>query len=88
MTAMLCGYLGGSITPLYLLENQPVLNVLVNISPLYWTNRALTALYNGILDEKTAYSAAVLAGLIAVILTLYFLTAGRSGKSVKGAGAA
>ena len=86
MTAMLCGYLGGSITPLYLLENQPVLNVLVNLSPLYWTNRALTALYSGILDEKTAYSAAVLAGLIAVILAVYFLTAGRSGKSMKGAG--
>lgn len=55
MFSMLCGYLGGSITPLYLLENMPVLKFIIKISPLYYTNRAIISLYNGTLDEKTIY---------------------------------
>lgn len=70
MTSMLCGYLGGSITPLYLLENMPLLNWLIKISPLYWTNRAIISLYNGIVDEKTTYSIIVLLGLTAVFIML------------------
>ena len=63
MFSMLCGYLGGSITPLYLLENMPVLKFIIKISPLYYTNRAIISLYNGIIDEKTTYSILVLLGL-------------------------
>ena len=68
MVAMLCGYLGGAITPLYLLENMPVLQFLVKISPLYWTNQALICLYNGILNEKTVMSIGVLLGLSVAVI--------------------
>ncbi len=63
MFAMLCGYLGGSITPLYLLENVPVLNWIIRLSPLYYVNRSVISLYNGIADEKMLYSILVLGGL-------------------------
>ena len=66
MFSMLCGYLGGSITPLYLLENMPVLKFIIKISPLYYTNRAIISLYNGIIDEKTTYSIVILLGLALV----------------------
>lgn len=70
MFSMLCGYLGGSITPLYLLENMPVLRFIVKISPLYYTNRAIISLYNGIIDEKTTYSILVLLGLTLAFIIL------------------
>ena len=57
LITMFSAYLGGSVTPVYLLENIPVLRWLVKISPLYWTNQALISLYNDILDEKTLYRA-------------------------------
>ena len=78
MFSMICGYLGGSITPLYLLENVPILNWIVKISPLYWTNRAISSLYNGIVDEKTVYSISILGGLV-VVLTVLGINAGRKG---------
>lgn len=71
MTSMLCGYLGGSITPLYLLENMPVLRTLVKVSPLYWINRATTSLTAGILNKYTLYSVLVLLGLSCLLLILY-----------------
>ena len=70
MAAMLCGYLGGAITPLYLLENMPILQFIVKVSPLYWTNQALICLYNGILNEKAAMSIGVLLGLSLIILVI------------------
>lgn len=73
MFAMLCGYLGGSITPLYLLENMPVLSTIIRLSPLYWTNQALTSLHNGIVNEKILYSAFVLIGLSLAMLFLLML---------------
>ncbi len=76
MCSMLCGYLGGSITPLYLLENVPVLNWLVKISPLYWTNRAIASLQNGIVDEKMTYSITVLMSLT-ILLMIVCLRTGR-----------
>ena len=79
MTAMLCGYLGGSITPLYLLENTPVLNWIIKISPLYWENQAIISLYNGITDEKLLYSLAVLIGL-SVVLAIAGTAAGKKVK--------
>jgi ABC-2 type transport system permease protein len=78
MFSMICGYLGGSITPLYLLENVPILNGIVKISPLYWTNRAISSLYNGIVDEKMVYSISILGGLV-VVLTIVGINAGRKG---------
>jgi ABC-2 type transport system permease protein len=68
MFAMLCGYLGGSITPLYLLENVPVLNWIIKISPLYYVNRSVTSLYSGIVDEKLIYSISVLGGLTVTLI--------------------
>ena len=85
MISMLCGYLGGSVTPLYLLENMPVLNIIIKISPLYHLNRAVTALSNGILDRNTLYTILVLTGLSAFMLILFALT--RS-KPTHGKGAA
>lgn len=67
MVSMLSGYLGGSITPLYLLENAPVMNIIVNISPLYWVNQAITRLRNNMLDESVLYAVLVLVVLIAVV---------------------
>ena len=87
MTAMLCGYLGGAITPLYLLENMPVLQLLVKISPLYWTNQALICLYNGILNEKTAMSAGVLLSLTLVVILFTAVFGNKRSRSTKGGAA-
>ena len=76
MFAMLCGYLGGSITPLYLLENVPVLNWIIKLSPLYYVNRSVTSLYNGIIDEKMTYSILVLCGLT-IALVIAGISAGK-----------
>ncbi len=73
LITMFSAYLGGSVTPVYLLENIPVLRWLVKISPLYWTNQSLISLYNDILDEKTLYSAIILVGLSAVMAILIAL---------------
>jgi len=67
MASMLCGYLGGSITPLTLLENTPVMKVIINISPLYWINQAVMKLRVGVVDSSLTYAVLVLLGLIAVI---------------------
>lgn len=71
MITMLCGYLGGAITPLYLLENMTFFNIIIKASPLYWANRALTSLYNGTVDENTFNSIAVLTGLAIAIMLIY-----------------
>lgn len=70
---MLSAYLGGSITPIYILENIKVLRFIVRISPLYWTNQALISLYNGVLDKKTLYSALVLLMLSAILAIVIVL---------------
>ncbi|MCM1308405.1 MAG: ABC transporter permease, partial [Butyrivibrio sp.] len=63
VAGLMCGYLGGSITPAYLMENMPVMCYVIKLSPLYWTNKALISLYNDIVDKNTAYSLIVLAVL-------------------------
>ncbi|MCM1543311.1 MAG: ABC transporter permease [Blautia sp.] len=60
VAGLMCGYLGGSITPAYLMENMPIMCHVIKLSPLYWTNKALISLYNHIVDKNTAYSAVVL----------------------------
>jgi ABC-2 type transport system permease protein len=68
--AMLSGYLGGSITPVYLLESMPVIKYLVKLSPVYRTSQSLSNLYNDIVDEKTYKCIAVLMVLSAVLILL------------------
>ena len=85
MVSMLCAYLGGSVTPLYLLENMPVLKVIIKISPLYHLNRAVTALSNDILDKNTLYTVLVLTVLSAIMLIVLRMI---KGKSIGGKGAA
>lgn len=70
MVGMLSGYLGGAITPLYLLESRPVIKYIVKASPIYWTNQSLTSLYNGITDEKTTKCVVVLLSISAVLFIL------------------
>lgn len=82
MFAMLCGYLGGSITPLYLLENVPVLNRIIQLSPLYYVNRSVTSLYNGIVDEKMLYSILVLGGLTITLAIVGIFAGKKVGKKV------
>lgn len=50
---LLSSYLGGGITPAYLLKRIPVINVLIKLSPVYWANESIISLYNGTVDEKT-----------------------------------
>lgn len=71
--SMLSGYLGGSITPLYLLENAAIMNIIINISPLYWVNRAVTNLCSGMLNESFAYAVMVLAGLVLVVASIGYV---------------
>lgn len=80
MFSMLCGYLGGSITPLYLLENVPVLKFIIKISPLYYTNRAIISLSNGIVDEKFTRSIMVLLGLTVLFAVLGVVIGKKVGK--------
>jgi len=53
MTVMLSGYIGGALSPIYLLENANILNQIVKISPLYWAGRSLTNLYVNMIDKNT-----------------------------------
>ena len=78
MVSMLCAYLGGSVTPLYLLENMLVLKFIIRISPLYHLNRAVTALSNNILDRNTLYTVLVLSGLSAFMLIVLRTLKGKS----------
>lgn len=77
MISMISGYLGGSITPLYLLQNNKILNWIIKVSPLYWENRSINSLYGGIADKNSVYAICVLGGLAIVILALYFILSGR-----------
>lgn len=73
MTVMLSGYIGGALSPVYLLENGGILNQIVKISPLYWTGRSLTNLYVNIMDVTTYASIGVSAGLTVLFLLIYKL---------------
>lgn len=71
MTVMLSGYIGGALSPVYLLENTNVINQIVKISPLYWTGRSLTNLYVNIVDSNTFASIGVSLGLTLLFLIIY-----------------
>ncbi|MCM1171142.1 MAG: ABC transporter permease [Clostridium sp.] len=68
VAGLMCGYLGGSITPAYLMENMPIMCYVIKLSPLYWTNKALISLYNDIVDKNTTYSAVVLVVLSVICI--------------------
>lgn len=70
LVAMLSGYLGGSITPVYLLENMPVVKYIVKVSPIYWTSQSLSNLYNGIVNDKTRNCLLVLLALSILFFAL------------------
>lgn len=70
MISMLSGYFGGSITPMYLLENTAVMNIIINCSPLYWLNSATISLQNNILDKSMRNACFALVGLVVGLLAL------------------
>ncbi len=72
---MIENYLGGSVTPLYLLEKIPVLKHIIKISPVYWTNQSLTNLYNDINDSKTRNCIVVLLALSILFISVALLMA-------------
>lgn len=83
LIAMLSAYLGGSITPIYLLE-RTFIKYLVKISPIYWTNKSITALYNQILDKNTVICLAVILSISLLFIALsIFITNSRYKKVVK-----
>ncbi len=73
MTVMLSGYVGGALSPIYLLENANILNQIIKISPLYWTGRSLTNLYVNIMNSTTYASIGVSLGLTLLFLLIYKL---------------
>jgi ABC-type multidrug transport system permease subunit len=83
LVAMLSGYLGGSITPVYLLESMPVMKWFVKVSPVYWTSQSLSNLYNDIVDEKTYKCIAVLMGLSVVLILLTSVLSLKAGEGKK-----
>jgi ABC-2 type transport system permease protein len=83
IVAMLSGYLGGSITPVYLLEGMPIIKYLVKISPVYRTSQSLSNLYNDIVDEKTYKCIAVLMVLSAVLILLTSVLSLKAGEGKK-----
>ena len=70
---MIFSYLGGAITPVYMLERIPVLKWIIRISPVYWTNQSITKLYNGIVDSTTTKCIAMLLILSVVCLAVHFI---------------
>ncbi len=79
---MLANYLGGSITPVYLLEKIPVLKYIIKISPVYWTNQSLANLYNGINDSKTRNCILILLGLSLVFITVTLIYMSSTSRAV------
>lgn len=81
---MIANYLGGSVTPIYLLEKIPVLKYVIKISPVYWTNQSLTNLYNDISDSKTRNCIIVLLALSVLFIAVAMIIASSgNGISVK-----
>lgn len=71
---MFSNYLGGSITPIYLLEKIPVMKYVIRISPIYWTNQSLSSLYNGVCDSKTTGCLIVLFSLAIVFTVVAYIS--------------
>lgn len=80
--AMLSNYLGGSITPVYLLEKIPIFKYIIKISPVYWTNLSLTNLYHGINDSKTRNCIITLLVFAVVFMAVTFLYTSSKSKSI------
>jgi ABC-2 type transport system permease protein len=78
---MFSNYLGGSITPIYLLEKIPVMKYVIRISPIYWTNQSLSSLYNGVCDSKTTGCLIVLFSLAIVFTVVAYINTASMSKS-------
>lgn len=70
LVAMMSGYLGGAITPVYLMEKTFLVKYLVKISPLYWTNKCLSNLYNDIVDDTTRNCLIVIITLSVILIVI------------------
>lgn len=70
MVAGLSGYIGGALTPVYLLEQTFLVKYVIKISPLYWTNKALSNLYNDITDDTVWKCIAVLTALSVLLIVI------------------
>ncbi|MBG9795932.1 hypothetical protein ABD76_27200 [Paenibacillus dendritiformis] len=77
MAVVLIGFLGGAFSPISMLENIPVVSTLIKISPLYWSNQALTYLYSGSLDTAVWIAMGVCLGASLLILLIYRVKANR-----------
>ncbi len=82
MTVMLSGYIGGALSPVYLLENAHILNQIVKISPLYWCGRSLTNLYVDIVDTNTFTSIGLSLVLTVIFVIIYNIQMKKSYLSV------
>ena len=80
MVAMLSGYLGGAITPVYLMEKTFLVKYLVKISPLYWTSKCLSNLYNDIVDDTTRNCLLVITALSVILIVISVVVSNRKYK--------
>lgn len=80
LVAMLSGYLGGAITSVYLMEKTFLVKYLVKISPLYWTNKCLSNLYNDIVDDTTRNCLLVITALSVILIVLSVVVSNRKYK--------
>lgn len=80
VVAMMSGYLGGSVTPMYLLEKTVPVKYFVKLSPLYWSSKSLSNLYNNIQDESVAGCLIAITAVSAVMIVVTILLSGREYK--------
>lgn len=77
-------YLGGAITPVYLLKRIPIIKFLVRLSPVYWANESIISLYNGTVDKRTSNCIIALLVLSAILLAVNItITSSTSGSKMK-----
>lgn len=73
-------YLGGAVTPVYLLKKIPVVKHLIKLSPVYWANESITKLYNGTVDHTTRNCLLTLLLLSIVLLCVNWMLTSKSAK--------
>lgn len=80
--AILCGYMGGSITPASVLEGKKILKHVIKIDPLYWSNKAAVSLYGGECNSSFAKSVIISLSIAVVLAAVGVIIYKR--KSMKG----
>jgi len=71
MSVILMAFMGGIFSPIYIMENIKIIGLIMKISPLYWTNKALNSLYAGVLDQNTWICWIICLVLMAVLCVIY-----------------